>query len=141
MTIRFTGTHLSWIAKKSPVYGQAQVTLDGRRLGLVDLYSASPTWRQKVWGTGPLKSGSHTVTIAWTGLKRAAARGTNVDVDAIEVTTPPLSPEQVAGQRIIYSYTGLTPPAGLLALISQGRRPGWSSSPTTYPATRRSGRS
>jgi beta-N-acetylhexosaminidase len=31
-----------------------------------------------------------------------------------------LSPEQLAGQRVIYSYNGLTPPAGLLKLIRAG---------------------
>ena len=43
-------------------------------------------------------------------------------------TVPPsgatLSPRQLAGERVIYSYTGLTPPAGLLALISQGEAAG-----------------
>ena len=124
VTIRFTGTHLSWIAKKIPSYGKAQVTLDGKSLGTVDLYSATTLWQQKVWGTGTLKSGSHTVTIAWTGLKRAAAKGTNIDVDAIQVTTAPLSPMQAAGQRVIYSYPGLTPPASLLSLISHGEAAG-----------------
>jgi beta-N-acetylhexosaminidase len=33
---------------------------------------------------------------------------------------PPLSVAQLAGQRVIYSYSGLTPPAGLLRLIRQG---------------------
>ncbi|MFI5064401.1 MAG: hypothetical protein ACHP9Z_10535, partial [Streptosporangiales bacterium] len=31
-----------------------------------------------------------------------------------------LSPDQLAGQRVIYSYRGLTPPPALLALIRQG---------------------
>ena len=31
-----------------------------------------------------------------------------------------LSPEQLAGQRVIYSYNGLAPPAGLLNLIRHG---------------------
>ena len=31
-----------------------------------------------------------------------------------------LSPEQLAGQRVIYSYNGLTAPAGLLTLIRHG---------------------
>ena len=35
-----------------------------------------------------------------------------------------LSPQQMAGQRVIYSYTGLTPPAGLLSLISHGEAAG-----------------
>ena len=34
---------------------------------------------------------------------------------------PPLSPTQLAGQRVIYSYTGLTPPASLLRWIRAGK--------------------
>jgi beta-N-acetylhexosaminidase len=34
---------------------------------------------------------------------------------------PPLSPAQLAGQRVIYSYTGLTPPANLLRWIRAGK--------------------
>jgi beta-N-acetylhexosaminidase len=37
---------------------------------------------------------------------------------------PPLSSEQLAGQRIIYSYSGLTPPSSLLGLISHGEAAG-----------------
>src|ERR1700730_5745242 len=33
---------------------------------------------------------------------------------------PKLSPAQMAGQRVIYSYKGLTPPASLLSWIRQG---------------------
>ncbi|MCU1685284.1 MAG: glycosyl hydrolase [Amycolatopsis sp.] len=35
-----------------------------------------------------------------------------------------LTPQQLAGQRIIYSYPGLTPPAGLLAKIKAGQAAG-----------------
>jgi beta-N-acetylhexosaminidase len=31
-----------------------------------------------------------------------------------------MSPRQLAGQRVIYAYSGLTPPVGLLSLIRQG---------------------
>ena len=34
---------------------------------------------------------------------------------------PPLSPAQLAGQRVIYSYSGLTPPANLLRWIRAGK--------------------
>ena len=37
---------------------------------------------------------------------------------------PGLSTDQLAGQRVIYSYSGLTPPASLLQRISQGRAGG-----------------
>jgi beta-N-acetylhexosaminidase len=35
-----------------------------------------------------------------------------------------LSPEQLAGQRVIYSYPGLTPPASLISLIQHGEAAG-----------------
>ncbi len=35
-----------------------------------------------------------------------------------------LSPRQLAGQRVIFSYSGLTPPASLLSLIRQGEAGG-----------------
>jgi beta-N-acetylhexosaminidase len=34
---------------------------------------------------------------------------------------PPLSPAQLAGQRVIYSYSGLQPPASLLSWIRRGQ--------------------
>jgi beta-N-acetylhexosaminidase len=38
--------------------------------------------------------------------------------------TPALSPRQIAGQRVIYSYPGLTPPAALISVISHGEAAG-----------------
>jgi beta-N-acetylhexosaminidase len=37
---------------------------------------------------------------------------------------PALTPEQMAGQRVIYSYPGLTPPASLLSWIRHGKAAG-----------------
>jgi beta-N-acetylhexosaminidase len=37
---------------------------------------------------------------------------------------PSLSPQQLAGQRVIYSYPGLTPPASLISLIQHGEAAG-----------------
>ncbi|HEX3922368.1 MAG TPA: glycoside hydrolase family 3 N-terminal domain-containing protein [Streptosporangiaceae bacterium] len=39
-------------------------------------------------------------------------------------TLPPLSPAQLAGQRVIYSYGGLKPPSSLLQLIRHGEAAG-----------------
>ncbi len=85
VTIVFEGTHLAWIAKRSSVYGIAEVTLDGQRLGTIDLYSAETVFQQKVWGTGQLEPGLHTVTIAWTGKKNPVSTGTNINVDEVNV--------------------------------------------------------
>ena len=53
--------------------------------------------------------------------RRAPARAAAA---ATSVTLPPLTPAQMAGQRVIYSYTGLTPPSELLWLIRHGRAAG-----------------
>lgn len=42
----------------------------------------------------------------------------------LSTATLALSPAQMAGQRVIYSYSGLTPPARLLWLISHGQAAG-----------------
>ncbi len=86
MTITFDGTHLAWIATRGSSYGTAEITMDERMLGTVDLYSATTDWQQKVWGSGTLSPGLHTVTIARTGQNNPAADGTDINVDAFVVT-------------------------------------------------------
>ncbi len=85
VTVRFTGSSLAWIAKKSPVYGMAKITVDGGTPVTVDLYSAATVYGQKVWETGMLVPGTHTVKIEWTGTKNSAATDTNIGVDAFDI--------------------------------------------------------
>jgi len=85
VTINFTGSYLVWLAKKSPKYGLAKVTLDGGKPATIDLYNASEAYKQKVWNTGVLASGPHKVVIEWTGTKNASATDTNISVDAVQV--------------------------------------------------------
>jgi beta-N-acetylhexosaminidase len=54
-------------------------------------------------------------------LVRAPSRG---KATVASVALPALTPEQMAGQRVIYSYKGLTPPASLLSLIRHGEAAG-----------------
>ena len=65
-------------------------------------------------------------------VKHAAAAGSAAANSAIDgsgkvrpatgqAALPPLSSAQLAGQRVIYSYTGLTPPASLLRWIRAGK--------------------
>jgi trimeric autotransporter adhesin len=62
------------------------VTADGGDSKMVDLYGATTQWQQKVWDTGAVAPGTHTVKIEWTGEKAPAASGTNINVDAFDVT-------------------------------------------------------
>jgi hypothetical protein len=108
VTIRFIGTSLSWIAKKSPAYGQAKVTVDGGTAKTVDLYSSSTSWKKTVFTTGTLKKAAHTVVISWTGKKSSKATGTNIDVDAIKVTGTITGRYQQGSSKISYSGTWKT---------------------------------
>jgi cell wall-associated NlpC family hydrolase len=83
VTVAFNGTYLQWISKTSTAYGVAKVTVDGKDAGTVSLYSTSTLWKKKVWDTGILPSGAHTVTISWTGT--GAGGGTNIGLDAFDV--------------------------------------------------------
>jgi hypothetical protein len=105
MTARFYGTAASWVAKKSPAYGQATVTVDGGSPKTVDLYSATTVWKKKVWTSGALKLGDHTVTIAWTGKKAAKATATNINVDQIIVTGVMIATYQQDATKIKYAGT------------------------------------
>ena len=86
LTIRFIGTHLAWIAKEGPAYGEATVTVDGGTPHVVNLYSKTVTWKHTVWQTGTLSRDAHTVVISYSGKKAAASTGRSIDVDAISIT-------------------------------------------------------
>ena len=54
------------------------------------------------------------------GLRPGAVSPSAAGLAAAQAVLPKLTVAQLAGQRVIYSYTGLTPPAGLLKLIRHG---------------------
>lgn len=82
--IQFDGTYLDWISAVAPAYGIATVTVDGGPPQEVDLYSPSLAYQQRVWSSGTLSPGPHTVLIEWTGRKNGASTGTYVGLDALK---------------------------------------------------------
>ena len=80
VVIPFSGTRLYWVATTGPGMGDASVRVDGGAAVTVHLYSADPAYKVKVWDTGPLASGYHTVKIAWNG-----PDGQYIDLDAVDV--------------------------------------------------------
>jgi uncharacterized protein YkwD len=85
VTITFNGTFFAWLAKASPAYGVASVSVDGGEPTLVDLYSAATLYKKLVFASGTLTDGEHHVTIKWTGNKNPAAAGTYINVDAADI--------------------------------------------------------
>ena len=55
---------------------------------------------------------------------RAAAIRSGVSESGLPGELASLSPQQLAGQRVIYSYSGLTPPATLISRIRHGEAAG-----------------
>jgi N-acetylmuramoyl-L-alanine amidase len=85
MTVKFNGTYLAWITKVAPQYGKARVTVDGGDPVTVDLYNSTTQYQKKVWDTGMLDPGLHTLTIEWTGTKNSAATSYYVGVDSFDL--------------------------------------------------------
>ncbi|HWF81750.1 MAG TPA: glycoside hydrolase family 3 N-terminal domain-containing protein [Streptosporangiaceae bacterium] len=54
------------------------------------------------------------------GLRPGVVSPSAAGIPVAQAVLPTLTPLQLAGQRVIYSYGGLTPPAGLLDLIRHG---------------------
>ncbi|MBN2564488.1 MAG: hypothetical protein JXB46_02140, partial [Candidatus Eisenbacteria bacterium] len=83
--LTFTGTRLDWITLMGPRYGIASVSVDGAAPVDVDLYAPDYRGQQRVWSTGTLPEGEHTLRITWTGRKNEASAGTRISTDVFAV--------------------------------------------------------
>ena len=88
VTVTFNGTYLAWIATKGTTLGKAFVSLDNGTPVSVNLAASVVAYQQKVWNTGTLASGTHTVKI-WRD--PSSPTGKYISVDAIDVTGALLS--------------------------------------------------
>jgi hypothetical protein len=77
----FTGRSVSWIVSRASTSGQAYVYVDGVKIGLLDLKSATTTYRQAIWTKSWAASGKHTLKIVVVGTKGRPA----VTTDGIAV--------------------------------------------------------
>jgi len=89
--LTFQGTRLDWISSKGSAMGKANVVLDGGAPVSVDLYNLVAQTQQRVWTTGELANGTHTLRIDYTGTKNASSTGYAVMIDAIDVVGSPLA--------------------------------------------------
>lgn len=87
-TLTFRGTAISWSGARMPTGGIASVSVDGAVASEVDTYSPTNRIQDIVFTATGLADASHTLTIEATGRKNAASTGTQIVVDAFDVTTP-----------------------------------------------------
>jgi Tol biopolymer transport system component len=121
--ISFEGRGVTWVAKTGPVYGKAEVSLDGGVPVVVDLYSAAELFRREVYDSGELADGPHTLTIRYTGKKNPASAGYFVDVDALKVMgalTQASGPRRYQEVDANLSYAGFWSPSASTAVSGGG---------------------
>lgn len=80
-TVIFTGTSIQWVTAMGPLYGKAQVNIDGVSKGIVDLYSPTQKWQVKKTYSG-LANTQHDIDIIVLGKKNTASTGKSVVTDA-----------------------------------------------------------
>jgi hypothetical protein len=80
---RFTGTEVRWRASRYDDAGQARVSIDGKEVEVVDLYSPGRDI-PVVWERKGLSPGDHTIRIEALGRKQEASKGIWINVVAIE---------------------------------------------------------
>jgi hypothetical protein len=88
-TLSFTGTGVSWIGRRSPQAGIANVYLDGAAVATVDAYAPTETVQAVLYTSPPVAQGSHTLAIEVTRTKNQASSDFLVVVDAFDVTGAP----------------------------------------------------
>jgi len=81
----FTGTGIVMVATRAPFYGEALVSIDGDAPVRVDLYGQAVKYQDEVFVAQGLVEGTHTIKVLWSGTKNAAATGTMIRLDALDV--------------------------------------------------------
>jgi hypothetical protein len=83
-TFRFRGTGVTWISASGPAFGKAAVFIDGKRVRVVDSWSATAKFKVGRSFTG-LSDTVHTIRVKVLGRHRAASSGNTVVVDGWRV--------------------------------------------------------
>jgi hypothetical protein len=65
--------------------GKAEVWLDGKRVGVLDLYATSTKARQIVWAVRFSAPGTHRLKLKVLGTRNRAATGSRVELDGVLV--------------------------------------------------------
>lgn len=89
VVVAFHGPAIRWLSSLDGNHGIATVAIDGTEVATVDTYGAAKQFQFVGYETFDLADTDHTITITATGRRNAAASGTFIVVDAIDV--PPVA--------------------------------------------------
>ncbi len=139
VTVKFYGTYLEWYGRTTPWYGKAKVVLDEDLINAVtvDLYSTSIRYKQRLYGTGLLEEGKHTLTIYWLGDKNPASLGTRIGVDSFDMLGYPVLADPAPPISLRYQQSD--PKITYVGTWSTGST--WSASGGSFASTAQAGAS
>lgn len=105
-TFTTVGNSVTWVARKGPNAGIANVSIDGVSQGDIDLYSSTELLQAlpfiKRWDS----DATHTIDITVTGTKNAASTGYEVSVDALDTGVNDVTAPSVPGGLAVIRVGG-----------------------------------
>ncbi len=84
-TFNFTGTKVRIIGLKGPIFGIADILIDGSPYATVDLYQSGFTIQSTIETISGLSPGSHTVKVVATGTNNPLSAAGLINVDGFDV--------------------------------------------------------
>ncbi len=85
VVMKFKGTEVHVLARTTPWYGKAEITLDGAVVKTADLYSAGIAYKVPIYDKIGLSDTVHTLTIKCLGTKNASSAGHSISLDAADI--------------------------------------------------------
>ncbi len=83
--VRFRGTSVTWVGSRGPDFGIAEVILDGKTQGTVDLYDYASNPKRVLWSSPSLANREHRLTIRLSGRRSRASSSFVTGVEALDV--------------------------------------------------------
>ena len=83
--VPFYGTAIEYKTVTGPGLGIADIILDGKNVGRLDLYSAQQEFDVTGYISGELEPGAHTLRIEATGEKKSRSSGTAITFNAANI--------------------------------------------------------
>ncbi|HSV92849.1 MAG TPA: NlpC/P60 family protein, partial [Desulfobacterales bacterium] len=84
VVVPFWGSSFRLVGMRGPAFGMAEVHLDGRLVGTVDLFAPEVQRAQTIWSVSGLSDGYHAVVIRVLGRASPESAGTTVVLDRFE---------------------------------------------------------
>ena len=83
----FNGTSFEWYGTKANNRGIATVYIDGKEVKSVDAYASSTAFKQLLYKSDTLSSGTHTAKIVASGSKNPLSSNIQIDLDKIVINS------------------------------------------------------